>query len=130
MTISDLSDQQRVLFGTGSFTGYRPLQALGSHYLDASKRFSQPLCANEEGWGPFSPHRYDFTPCFIDVWVATVATFGLVAGSGVIWWLVRRKQSTDTHKGWHFWTKQVRSHSPERRRRYGPVYVVLLDLLH
>ncbi|EAA28910.1 hypothetical protein GE21DRAFT_4891 [Neurospora crassa] len=106
---SDGFGSQRVLFyESGSFTGYRPsVFDLGSGYLAASKDFKQPLCGNEEGWGPMSPFRYDFTPCFIDVWVASVAAFGLVAGSAAVWWLVKRKTPTPVAKDWHFWLKQV-----------------------
>ncbi|KAJ9154783.1 Metal resistance protein YCF1 [Pleurostoma richardsiae] len=97
---------QKVIFETGSFTGYRPLLDLGSGYLSASKDFKQPLCGNEEGWGPLSPIRYDFTPCFIDVWVASVAAFGIVLGLLTVVWLLRRKIPTGVAKDWHFWTKQ------------------------
>ncbi|KAK7428905.1 ATP-binding cassette glutathione S-conjugate transporter ycf1 [Neonectria magnoliae] len=86
-----LYDSQKVLFETGSFSGYRPLRELGSSYLSASA-FKQPLCGNEEGWGPISRYRYDFTPCFIDVWIAAVAVFGLLIGPLAVWWLVVKKQ--------------------------------------
>jgi len=81
--------------------------------MSAMGEFKQPLCGNEEGWGPLSPFRYDFTPCFIDVWVASVAVFGILAGSAAIWWLVKRKQPSGISKDWHFWIKQV---GKERRR--------------
>lgn len=102
-----LDDMRQVVFETGSFTGYRPLRPLGSGYLTATEQFKQPLCGNEEGWGPLSPHRYDFTPCFIDVWVASVAAFGLLAGGIAVVWLLRYRQAVSVPKGWHFWTKQV-----------------------
>ncbi|KAK3692102.1 P-loop containing nucleoside triphosphate hydrolase protein [Podospora appendiculata] len=99
---------QKVISATGSFTGYhRPIFDLGSGYLSATDKFKQPLCGNKEGWGPMSPSRYDFTPCFIDVWVASVAVFGLFAGSIAIWWLVKKRKPTQLAKDWHFWTKQV-----------------------
>lgn len=107
----DLPQQQQVLQlqSSGSFTGYRPqLQQLGHHYLSASDDFKQPLCGNEEGWGPLSPFRYDFTPCFIDVWVASVAVFGIVFGSLALWYVLRKSKAADVAKDWHFWTKQVR----------------------
>lgn len=100
-------ESQKVLHSTGSFTGYRPLQNLGSDYLTATTTTRQPLCANKEGWGPLSPHRYDFTPCFIDVWILSVAVFGLVLGSGAVWYLKRKKQVVGTEKNFHFWLKQV-----------------------
>ena len=97
-----------IMFETGSFTGYRPVVSeLGSGYLTAARVFKQPFCGNEEGWGPLSPFRYDFTPCFIDVWVAVVAAFGIFVGAIAVWWLVKRKQPTSVSKDWHFWTKQV-----------------------
>jgi hypothetical protein len=102
------SQQQKVMFQTGSFSGYRPVVAqLGSGYLNAESLAKQPFCGNEEGWGPLSPFRYDFTPCFIDVWVATVAAFGILVGAVAVWWLLKRKKPTPVSKDWHFWTKQV-----------------------
>lgn len=102
------SEQQKVIFESGSFTGYRPATfELGSGYLSAASVFKQPLCGNKEGWGPLSPFRYDFTPCFIDVWVASVAAFGIVAGLVAVWWLLKKRQPTPLSKDWHFWTKQV-----------------------
>lgn len=107
----DSSQQKALIFDSGSFTGHwRPLLAhpgTANGYLTATDDFKQPLCGNEEGWGPLSPFRYDFTPCFIDVWVASVAVFGLVFGLGAIVWLVKTKKPTEVGKGWHFWTKQV-----------------------
>jgi hypothetical protein len=99
--------RQKVIFQTGSFTGYRPLLDLGHGYLSATTTAKQPLCGNEEGWGPLSPFRYDFTPCFIDVWVATVAAFGIVVGSAAVWYLLKRRKPAGIAKDWHFWTKQV-----------------------
>jgi len=99
--------QQKVIFQTGSFTGYRPLLDLGHGYLSATRTAKQPLCGNEEGWGPLSPFRYDFTPCFIDIWVATVAAFGIVLGSAAVWFLLKRRKPAEISKDWHFWTKQV-----------------------
>ncbi|KAL7913363.1 P-loop containing nucleoside triphosphate hydrolase protein [Trichoderma velutinum] len=103
----DPYDEQKVLLHTGSFSGYRPLQELGSHYLAASascKRF----CGNEEGWGPLSPYRWDFTPCFIDVWIASVSAYGVLFGSVAIWWLLKKKQQEfTTSKNAHFWIKQI-----------------------
>jgi ATP-binding cassette subfamily C (CFTR/MRP) protein 1 len=97
---------QKVLHTTGSFSGWRPLQELGSHYLTATAGHRQALCGNKEGWGPLSPHRYDFTPCFIDVWIAIVAVGGLALGLGSIWFL-REQQKLYPTKNVHFWLKQV-----------------------
>lgn len=102
------NDQQTVFYETGSFSGFRPLRELGSGYLSAAASFKQPLCGNEEGWGPLSPHQFDFTPCFIDVWIAAVSVFGLLIGSLAVWWLAVKKQKHpgQTHNV-HFWIKQV-----------------------
>ncbi len=60
---------------------------------------------NSEGWGPLSATRYDFTPCFIDVWIATVALFGIVLGAAAVWWLSTRRLPASVSKDWHFYTK-------------------------
>lgn len=100
---------QQAVLDSGSFTGYRPWRLeLGKGYLTAGEDFKQPLCGNEEGWGPLSPFRYDFTPCFLDVWVASVALFGIVLGLLAVVWLLRMRKPAEVSKGWHFWTKQVR----------------------
>ncbi|KAJ2907230.1 hypothetical protein MKZ38_006524 [Zalerion maritima] len=97
MSVMQVADSdrsaQKVLFDTGSISGYHslPQELLGSGYLSATASRKQPLCGNEEGWGPMSPFRYDFTPCFIDVWVAVVAAFGIVAGAAAVWLLTRQK---------------------------------------
>lgn len=112
---SDPSRQKALLYDSGSFTGYwQPsspshLEALAtkSGYLTASEDFKQPLCGNDEGWGPLSRLRYDFTPCFLDVWLASVAAFGVVFGLAAIVWMLRTKKPAEFGKGWHFWTKQV-----------------------
>lgn len=95
---------------TGSFTGFRPLEQLGSNYFAISGFKRQPLCGNEEGWGPISEYRYDFTPCFIDVWLATVSVYALILGPLAIWQLLGRKKLADhgATKNAHFWIKQVR----------------------
>ncbi|KAG5958145.1 hypothetical protein E4U58_005507 [Claviceps cyperi] len=92
---------------TGSFTGFRPLEQLGSNYFSLSG-FKQPLCGNEEGWGPISRYRYDFTPCFIDVGLATVSVYALILGPLAIWWLLRKKKPLEGEatKNAHFWIKQ------------------------
>jgi hypothetical protein len=104
---NEQQQQQQLLFETGSFTGFRPLRELGANYFTLSS-FKQPLCGNPEGWGPLSPHRYDFTPCFIDVWIASVSVFGLLFGSLAVWWLLTKKSKQDGQtKNAHFYLKQV-----------------------
>ena len=72
----------------------------------ASKHHRQPLCGNAEGWGPLSPVRWDFTPCFLDVWILVVGVFGLLGGAGAIWYL-KRQTEQPVGKNWHFWAKFV-----------------------
>lgn len=63
------------------------------------------FCANNEGWGPISPFRYDFTPCFLDVWIAAVAAWGIVLGAAAVWLLLKRRSPSPVSKNWHFYTK-------------------------
>ena len=76
-------------------------------YLRASSdsKTGQTLCGNHEGWGPISPFRYDFTPCFLDVWITSVAVFGICFGLGAAWFLVKRRDKAIVRKNWHFYTK-------------------------
>lgn len=52
-----------------------------------------------------SPFRYDFTPCFLDVWISAVAVFGIVLGSAAIWWLHAKRTPSPVGRNWHFHTK-------------------------
>jgi hypothetical protein len=104
------SSAQSILKSSSSFSSHshsHSLLDLGYGYLAAEQSRRQPLCGSQEGWGPLSPHRYDFTPCFMDAVVSSVATYGILFGTVAIWWLVKRKQKTQIEKDWHFWTKQV-----------------------
>lgn len=103
---SDDPSSQRIL-ASGSFSGFHSqLGALGNGYLSATAKRHQPLCGNEEGWGPLSPYRYDFTPCFMDVWVSSVAVYGILFGAAAVWYLARKREQ-DVKRDLHFWTKQV-----------------------
>ncbi|KAI6713934.1 hypothetical protein JHW43_003484 [Diplocarpon mali] len=98
------------LLSTGSLSGLHSSSLSSPHYLSSvSHHRHQPFCGNSEGWGPLSPLRYDFTPCFMDVWVGAVAAFGIVFGAGAVWWLVKRKQRMILEGGdkrdWHLWGK-------------------------
>lgn len=75
-------------------------------YLQAAQLARQPLCGNNEGWGPISPIRFDFTPCFLDVWIAVVAAWGVVGGAGALWYLYRCP-SQPVKRNWHFYAKLV-----------------------
>src|SRR5579871_1086539 len=100
-----VASSQHPLAGSSSNSfspgGYNKLEI-----LEAAVRREQPLCGNIEGWGPLSPHRWDFTPCFLDVLVAIVAAGGIVVGAGAIWYLMR-KDKESVRKDWHFWAKLV-----------------------
>ncbi|KAK0862145.1 ATP-binding cassette glutathione S-conjugate transporter ycf1 [Friedmanniomyces endolithicus] len=74
-------------------------------YLSATQHFKQPLCGNSEGWGPLSPHRWDFTPCFQDVWIAAVSVWGILGGAAAIWYLHKRCTPEPVAKNWHFYAK-------------------------
>ncbi|KAF2231926.1 multidrug resistance-associated protein 1 [Viridothelium virens] len=76
-----------------------------SSYLDTSATGRQPLCGNPEGWGPLSPFRYDFTPCFLDVWISIVAFGGIVGGLGALWYLFKKHSPQSVKRNWHFWAK-------------------------
>ncbi|KAF2115068.1 multidrug resistance-associated protein 1 [Lophiotrema nucula] len=76
-------------------------------YLEASSHHSQPLCGNSEGWGPLSPDRYDFTPCFLDVWIAVVAVGGILGGAGAAYYLLRNCTPQPVKKNWHFYAKLI-----------------------
>jgi ATP-binding cassette subfamily C (CFTR/MRP) protein 1 len=67
----------------------------------------QPFCGDSEGWGPISPIRFDFTPCFLDVWILSVAVWGLLFGAGALWYLLRKKAAQLVPKNWHFHAKLV-----------------------
>jgi ATP-binding cassette subfamily C (CFTR/MRP) protein 1 len=67
----------------------------------------EPFCSDAEGWGPLSLIRYDFTPCFVDVPVASVSLFGILFGAYAIWKLLTERSKQPTEKDWHYFTKLV-----------------------
>jgi hypothetical protein len=77
-------------------------------WLRLAPSAAAPLCRDPEGWGPMSPTRYDFTPCFMDLWVALVAAFALVLGPGALWYLRYRQVPQPVARNWHFYAKMVR----------------------
>lgn len=77
--------------------------------LAFSKHRQQTLCYDREGWGPLSPTRFDFTPCFLDVLVVALAVFGVTAGSAAVVYLLRLKRPAPVAKNWHFYAKLVRA---------------------
>ncbi|PHH55270.1 Canalicular multispecific organic anion transporter 1 [Ceratocystis fimbriata CBS 114723] len=105
------SSSQRVLH-SGSISGFHPLAPVSHGYMTSAASSSggllrRPFCGNAEGWGPLSPVRYDFTPCFIDVSVMSVALFGVFIGALAVAWLLKRPQTPGVVKDWHFWMKQT-----------------------
>lgn len=52
-----------------------------------------------------SPFRYDFTPCFLDVWITVVALFGVILGAGAVWFLLSKRTPSTVSKNWHFYAK-------------------------
>jgi len=80
-------------------------QHVAVDYLSAAKHPVHRFCGNEEGWGPLSPYRYDFTPCFLDVWISVVSVWGIVLGGAAVWYLLRKKVAAEIAKDWHFHTK-------------------------
>jgi ABC-type multidrug transport system fused ATPase/permease subunit/rubredoxin len=52
-----------------------------------------------------SPHRWDFTPCFLDIWIVAVSVFGILAGLAMVWWLYKKVETKQVEKDWHFYTK-------------------------
>ncbi|KAF2490569.1 multidrug resistance-associated protein 1 [Lophium mytilinum] len=83
-----------------------PFKPFAHGYLAATKHH-QKLCGNPEGWGPLSRYRYDFTPCFLDVWISVVAVWGIVAGVGAIWYLFKKCSPQPVSKNWHFYAKLI-----------------------
>ncbi|GAQ44111.1 hypothetical protein AtubIFM55763_002709 [Aspergillus tubingensis] len=68
---------------------------------------SQPFCGDVEGWGPISKFRFDLTPCFLDAGVAVVAAWGLLMGTGAVWYLLKKRIPQPVSKNWHFYAKLV-----------------------
>ncbi|KAF2196793.1 multidrug resistance-associated protein 1 [Delitschia confertaspora ATCC 74209] len=89
----------------GSQIPLTPPIPLAHGYLVAADHRAQPLCGNSEGWGPLSPYRYDFTPCFLDVWIAVVAVAGILGGAGAVWYLLKKCSPQPVKKNWHFYAK-------------------------
>ncbi|KAK2749837.1 hypothetical protein FQN57_005251 [Myotisia sp. PD_48] len=80
-----------------------PFPGSNATLLDTPGR--QPFCGDLEGWGPMSSIRYDFTPCFLDVWISSVAGFGLLFGAGALYMLLKWRTPEPVSRNWHFYTK-------------------------
>ena len=83
------------------------LEGKASPAVQLFEKKYQPLCSDSEGWGPISPIRYDFTPCFLDVWIISVAAWGLLGGAGAVWFLLKKRVPQEVPKNWHFYAKLV-----------------------
>ena len=93
---------EQVVFSTN--TPHKPFWPY-SLRATAGKDHRQPLCGDTEGWGPISAFRYDFTPCFLDVWITAVALFGIIFGAVAVWWLLNNRSPATICKNWHFHAK-------------------------
>lgn len=58
------------------------------------------------GFGPLSPTRSDFTPCFVDSTVDVASLALIVIGSFEIYFL-RKRAAYPVAKDWHYWLKLV-----------------------
>jgi ATP-binding cassette, subfamily C (CFTR/MRP), member 1 len=79
-----------------------------AHPLEASSS-RQPFCGSSEGWGPFSPDRFDLTPCFLDIPVSVTAAWGVIMGAAALWLLLKKREPQPVPKNWHFYAKLVGS---------------------
>jgi ATP-binding cassette, subfamily C (CFTR/MRP), member 1 len=73
--------------------------------FDVQYQNHPPLCGSSEGWGPISNIRYDFTPCFLDIWIIFAAAWGTVVGAGAVWYLLKKKTAQEVPRNWHFYAK-------------------------
>lgn len=84
-------------------TSSRPSELLD--VFNVKHAHHEPLCGNPEGWGPISDIRYDFTPCFLDVWILFVGVWGVLCGSAALWFLFKKRIAQEVPKNWHFYAK-------------------------
>ncbi|KAF2788122.1 multidrug resistance-associated protein 1 [Melanomma pulvis-pyrius CBS 109.77] len=91
----------------GSQIPLQPSTPFSHDYLKTSSHRQQALCGNVEGWGPLSPDRFDFTPCFLDVWVAVVAVGGVLGGAAAAYYLLKNYPAQPVKKNWHFFAKLI-----------------------
>ncbi|EPS34615.1 hypothetical protein PDE_09579 [Penicillium oxalicum 114-2] len=67
----------------------------------------QAFCSDPEGWGPVSLKGFYLTSCFVDVTVAIVAVWGILAGFAALWLLLKKRTEQPVAKNWHFYAKLV-----------------------
>ncbi|KAJ5665324.1 Metal resistance protein YCF1 [Penicillium maclennaniae] len=87
--------------------GSEPGGSLQSPFRSAFAPRKQSFCTDPEGWGPLSPTGFHVTPCFIDVIVAVVAVWGIFAGAGALYLLLKKRIPQPVSKNWHFYAKLV-----------------------
>ena len=103
-----INGNPQVAIGNARASTAAPFNTTTAHPLDASS-VRQPFCGSVEGWGPFSPDRFDLTPCFLDVPVSVTALWGVVMGVGALWLLLKKRVPQPVSKNWHFYAKLVGS---------------------
>ncbi|KAI5790168.1 P-loop containing nucleoside triphosphate hydrolase protein [Geopyxis carbonaria] len=64
------------------------------------------FCGNREGWGPLSPGRADFTPCFMDATI-DVINVGLIVTGAIQLYILQRRKEYPVAKNWHYWLKLI-----------------------
>ncbi|KAF2858159.1 hypothetical protein K470DRAFT_260080 [Piedraia hortae CBS 480.64] len=75
------------------------------NYLSATSQKSHSFCGNSEGWGPLSPYRWDFTPCFLDLWVTVTSAWGIIGGVAAAWYLHKKCLPHPVKENWQFYAK-------------------------
>jgi hypothetical protein len=91
-----------------------PVEAAHTATIHSFSPSRQPFCGDHEGWGPISSIRFDFTPCFLYVWILCVAVWGILFGAGALWYLFKKKAAQQVPKNWHFHAKLVSHNMPSR----------------
>lgn len=100
---------QQPIHDAGSYnSSYASAASLQGHTQLSDFGLTQSFCADKEGWGPLLSHKYDFTPCFLDLLMSCLSIYGILFGILVIWWLIKKKNKVVTvTKDWCFWIKQL-----------------------
>ncbi|KAK2768155.1 hypothetical protein FQN54_000007 [Arachnomyces sp. PD_36] len=98
---------QKMANGNSQVVLKGPSSSLPAAYAHPELHRHQAFCGDPEGWGPLSSFRFDFTPCFLDVWVALVAVWGILMGAGAVWFLLRKRIPQPVQKNWHFYAKLI-----------------------
>ncbi|KAJ2894451.1 hypothetical protein MKZ38_007530 [Zalerion maritima] len=105
MELDTATSRQLVIIGAPSSSVSSISNGLGLTSIPATASCQQPFCCDDEGWGPLSASRFDFTPCFLDMLAMTVAVFAIVFGARAVWWLLTRNDEEKVAKNWQTWTE-------------------------